>query len=122
MAATHRLSRTPYSAEGDARRLSDDWVIAHNAFHEALVSGCDSVWMHRIRRMLYQQSERYRRPSVPMVQSKRGVEAEHRAISEAVLARKTAKACELMKEHLTLTKNIIIKGLKSGWDGDSGSR
>jgi DNA-binding GntR family transcriptional regulator len=119
VAATHRLSRTPYSAEGDARRLSDDWVEAHHAFHEALVSGCDSAWMHRIRGMLYQQSERYRRLSVPMVQAKRGVDSEHRAISEAVLGRKAAKASELMKEHLTLTMNIITKGLKSVLAGES---
>ena len=109
--AMHRLSRTPYWAPGDDRRLSDEWAAAHNGFHEALVSACDSVWRLRIRSSLYHQSERYRRLSVPVHSKKRDVDAEHRSISEAALARKKARACELMKEHLLLTMNIIVKGL-----------
>lgn len=109
--ALHRLSRTPYSAPGDDRRLSDEWAAAHEAFHEGIVSGCDSVWLLRIRTALYQQSERYRRLSVPVLPAKRNVEAEHRALAEAVLGRQKARACKLMKEHLILTMNIIIKGL-----------
>jgi DNA-binding GntR family transcriptional regulator len=109
--AMHRLSKTPYWAPGDERRLSDEWAAAHNAFHEALVSGCDSVWRLRIRSSLYTRSERYRRLSVPVLSKKRDVEAEHRAISEAALARKKTRACDLLKEHLILTMNIIIKGL-----------
>ena len=109
--AAHRLSITPYWAPGDERRLSEEWVSAHNAFHEALVSACDSVWRLRIRSSLYHQSERYRRLSVPVFSRKRDVNAEHRAISEAALARKKARACDLLKEHLILTMNIIIKGL-----------
>jgi DNA-binding GntR family transcriptional regulator len=111
VAALHRLSRTPYWATGDDRRLSEEWALAHNAFHEALVSASGSAHLSRIRSALYQQSERYRRLSVPVVSRKRDVEAEHRAISEAALGRQAARACELMKEHLILTMNIIIKGL-----------
>jgi DNA-binding GntR family transcriptional regulator len=109
--AMHRLSRTRYWAPGDERRLSEEWVDAHNAFHEALVSASGSVWLYRIRSSLYQQSERYRRLSVPVLNVRRDVEAEHRALSEATLGRKKTRACELMKEHLVLTMNIIIKGL-----------
>jgi GntR family carbon starvation induced transcriptional regulator len=111
VAAMHRLSRTPYWATGDDRRLSEEWAAAHNAFHEALVSASGSAHLARIRSSLYQQSERYRRLSVPVLATKRDVEAEHRAISEAALRRRTARARELMKEHLILTMNIIIKGL-----------
>jgi DNA-binding GntR family transcriptional regulator len=109
--AMHRLSKTAYWAPGDERRLSEEWVSAHNAFHEALVSACDSVWRLRIRSSLYHQSERYRRLSVPVLSRKRDVDVEHRAISEAALARKKTRACDLLKEHLVLTMNIIIKGL-----------
>jgi DNA-binding GntR family transcriptional regulator len=110
----HRLSRTPYWAEGNDRRLSDEWAAAHNAFHEALVSGSDSAWRARIRASLYQQSERYRRLSVPVLPSVRDVEAEHRAIADAALARDSGRACELMREHLTLTMKIIVDGLTLG--------
>jgi DNA-binding GntR family transcriptional regulator len=114
--ALHRLSRTPYwAAEGD-RRLSEDWALAHDGFHEALVSACGSRNLTRIREALYQQSERYRQLSVSVVASNRDTEAEHRSIAEAALGRQSARACELLKEHLTLTMNIIIQGftLKSG--------
>lgn len=111
VASLHRLMRTPYWAPGGERYLSEEWAAAHSAFHEALVSASQSPWLSRIRTSLYQQSERYRRLSVPVAQSKRDVESEHRALSEAVLARKKSRACELMKEHLTLTLNLIVKGL-----------
>ena len=112
VAATHRLSRTPYWAAGDDRRLSDEWAAAHDSLHEALVSACDSAWRLRIRSALFQQSERYRRLSVPVMSVPRDVQAEHRAIADAALQRQTARACELMKEHLLLTMDIIIKGLR----------
>jgi DNA-binding GntR family transcriptional regulator len=111
VASMHRLSRTPYWADGDDRRLSEAWAVAHDAFHEALVSASDSVWRSRIRKSLYQQSERYRRLSVPALSTKRDEEAEHRALSDAALARQTGRACELMKEHLILTMDIIVAGL-----------
>lgn len=120
VAAVHRLSRTQYSARGDDRRLSDEWAAAHDGFHEALVSGCDSVWLLRIRSSLYQQSERYRRLSVPVFTAKRNVETEHRTLAEAVLGRNKTLASRLIRDHLTLTKNIIIKGLtleKESGDG-----
>jgi DNA-binding GntR family transcriptional regulator len=107
----HRLSRTPYSTLGDEGRLNDEWVIAHSVFHEALVSGCKSPHLLRIRTSLYQQSERYRRLSVPVVSKKRDVDAEHHSIADAVVARQATRSCALMKEHLCLTMNIIIKGL-----------
>jgi GntR family transcriptional regulator, carbon starvation induced regulator len=108
----HRLSRTDYWAVGDNRRLSDEWASAHDCLHEALVSAADSAWRSRIRGALFQQSERYRRLSVPVLPMARDVHAEHRAISEAALERKTDRACQLMKDHLLLTLDIIVRGLK----------
>jgi len=70
------------------------------------------VWRSRIRSNLYQQSERYRRLSVPVFPQVRDVQAEHQAIGAAALERETARSCELMKEHLVLTMDIIIKGLQ----------
>ena len=109
--AMHRLSRTTYLASGSDRRLSDDWATAHHAFHEALVGANGSLHLTRFRKSLYQQSERYRRLSVPVSSQTRDVGSEHRAIAEAALQRQTARACELVSEHLLLTMRIIIEGL-----------
>jgi DNA-binding GntR family transcriptional regulator len=109
--AMHRLSRTPYWAAGNDRRLSDEWAIAHHAFHEALVSANGSLHLSRFRSSLYQQSERYRRLSVPVYSETRDVESEHRAVAGAALQRDTTHACKLISEHLLLTMKIIVAGL-----------
>lgn len=109
--AMHRLSRTPYWAAGNDRQLSDEWAVAHHGFHEALVSGNVSSHLSRFRSSLYQQSERYRRLSVPVFSDMRDVESEHREIAEAALQRQGKRACELMSEHLLLTMRIIVEGL-----------
>lgn len=111
VAAMHRLSRTAYWAGGNDRRLSDEWATAHHAFHEALVGANGSLHLTRFRASLYQQSERYRRLSVPVFPKIRDVESEHHAIAEAALQRQTGRACELVSEHLLLTMKIIIEGL-----------
>lgn len=109
--AVHRLSRTPYWAAGNDRRLSDEWALAHHAFHEALVSANGSLHLSRFRSSLYQQSERYRRLSVPVFPETRDVESEHRAIADAALQHQAKHACELIREHLLLTMRIVVEGL-----------
>jgi DNA-binding GntR family transcriptional regulator len=111
VAAMHRLSRTAYWAGDNDRRLSDEWATAHHSFHEALVGANGSLHLTRFRAALYQQSERYRRLSVPVFPKIRDVESEHRAMAEAALKRQTSRACELVSEHLLLTMKIIIEGL-----------
>ena len=103
VAAHHRLSRTPERAPGDASRISDDWASAHKDFHEALVAACDSPWRLRLRNLLYDQTERYRRLSAPALSQERNLAAEHMAIMEATLARRADVAVELMATHLNVT-------------------
>lgn len=111
VAALHRLSRTPYWAGANDRRLSDEWATAHHAFHDALVGANGSLHLTRFRSSLYQRSERYRRLSVPVFPKIRDVETEHHEMAEAALKRQTARACELVSEHILLTMKIIVEGL-----------
>jgi DNA-binding GntR family transcriptional regulator len=106
--AFERLARTPERAEGDPLRLNDAWSEAHAAFHAALVAGCNSPWLLRLRWLLYEQAERYRRLSVPAGRKKRGVAEEHRAIMEATLRRDADKAAALLTEHILATSRILI--------------
>ena len=55
------LLRTQYRVPNDPRRLSEASVSSHAAYHDALAGGCGSEWLMRLRRQLYDQSERYRR-------------------------------------------------------------
>ncbi|WP_082767110.1 GntR family transcriptional regulator [Bosea sp. PAMC 26642] len=107
VAAFHRLSRTPERVAGDEKRLSDDWTAAHREYHEALVASCDSPWLLRLRELLYAQSERYRRLSVPAARRGRDIQAEHKALMEATLARDCQRATMMMAEHLNFTPALL---------------
>jgi DNA-binding GntR family transcriptional regulator len=111
LAASHRLARTPMRAASDPERLSDEWTVLHSQFHEALVNACDSTWLLRIRRMLYEQSERYRRLSFPFDHGNRDVVSEHKALCAAAVARDRKRVQLLMVDHLQKTTDIIAQAL-----------
>lgn len=116
VAAFHRLSRTPEREPGDPQRMNEAWSAAHAAFHEALVGACDSPWLLRLRRILYAQSERYRRLSVPLAAVARDLDREHRGIMEAALARDAARAKALLRGHIELTTRVL---LERSWPTDA---
>ena len=107
MAAFHRLHRAPMNERGARRGLAPAWVAAHSAFHAALASACGSRWTLTIREMLYAQSERYRNLS-KIVDPKRDVDAEHKGLLDACLARDADLACKRIEAHLRRTMQILL--------------
>lgn len=103
----HRLSRLSQTEEGKDEHLSDTWARAHADFHSGLVSACGNDWLLRMRATLYEQSERYRRMSVPLQTETRDVPAEHKAIFEAVMARDIEGATQALETHLRKTAAIV---------------
>ena len=114
VAAAHRLSRTPERDRNDPARSNEDWAEAHSAFHLALVDGCESPWLLHLHALLYAQSERYRRLSVPFAAKGRNVDEEHQAIVTATLARDVEKATQLLAEHLEATTHILLNATVDG--------
>lgn len=106
LAATHRLLKT-FEAEG---RATGGFGAAHGAYHAALVSACGSPRLLQIRRQLYDQSERYRKLEATLSRQRKP-EEEHARITEAALARNVPLATRLMKEHISLTADTIIKAM-----------
>lgn len=104
----HALMRLQEVENLDQPSLSDAWSSAHRAFHEALVANCDSPTLMRIRRMLFEQTERYRRLSVPVRDAWRDVDTEHRKILDATLNRNADAACMAMAAHLNKTTEILL--------------
>lgn len=115
-AAYRELSRTQEKTA--EMQMAEPWSQLHGHFHETLVSACDSPWLLRLRAQLFAQAERYRRLSVPLVRARRNVNAEHRAIVQAALARDSALACELMAAHFDRTTGILLKALEFDEDQD----
>lgn len=108
VAAHHVMSRLPEREPEDPGRVNDAWGAAHARFHQALVAGCASPWLLRLRDTLYDQSERYRRLSVPLSRHGRDVTGEHRAIMEATVSRRADLACALLAEHFRATTQILL--------------
>lgn len=109
VAAFHRLFRTPEREPADPQRMNEAWSAAHSAFHEALVGACGSPWLLRLRAILYAQSERYRRLSVPLAEVARDLNREHQEIMEAALARDAGQARALMARHVELTTQVLLE-------------
>jgi DNA-binding GntR family transcriptional regulator len=110
VSAFHRLSRIPeIETDGSEVRLSESWAMAHESFHNALVAACDSEWLLRIRKMLFDQSDRYRRLTAISVKRDRNVNSEHKAIMKAALARDGDAGARLIGDHLQRTANIVAK-------------
>jgi DNA-binding GntR family transcriptional regulator len=109
VAANHQLSRTPPAVTGDPSRVADEWANLHAAFHEALVAGCDSTWLLRLRRTLFDHSERYRRLSLPLSKQPRRVDQEHAKLVEAALTRKADVAAAVMTAHLNATTDTLLR-------------
>ncbi len=106
VAAGHQLFRTAKADE--AGHLPAEWFTAHGEFHRALVAGCDSQWLMRLHDQLYVQAERYQRLSVKMPGGLcRDIDAEHRALMDALLARDADQACTLIAAHLNETAKLV---------------
>ncbi len=78
------------------------WEERHSNFHDALVAACPSVWIMRFRRVLFDQSQRYR--AVSMMQSQTpGRVHKHREMMDLVLARDVEGSVAAMAEHIRHT-------------------
>lgn len=103
VASFHEWSRT-----WEQENSSDAAAEAHSAFHRALVAACDSRWLLRLRDILFAQSERYRRLSVPLGGDKRDLLEEHRELMNVMLARDADRAVTLIHAHFTATERVLI--------------
>ena len=109
LAAHHRLDRMPI-VEGPERLLKPEWENAHEVFHQALLSSCNSPTLLRLCSSLRDQTARYRFLSMHYADSSaRDVSNEHRQLMEAALAKDIDKACELLSSHYQTTTDAVLK-------------
>lgn len=87
----------------------EEWELRNREFHDALVQACNSIWLMRIREMLYFHSQRYRYRSLVAAPTRRNKVNEHRLLRDAVLARNVDKACDLIRSHFLLTYENYVR-------------
>lgn len=123
VAAFHRLSRVEERlAVEPVENVSEEWEGRNHDFHEALLAGCPSRWLHHLYSILYQQTERYRRVALATRSIPRDVHAEHTAIKDAALARDADRACQVLGEHIDRTLYVIRQRLAALPAQDGGQR
>lgn len=108
--AAHRLRKIDEELKSGAGSM-DDWSRANEAFHLAIVSACGSRWLLRLRRILNDQYERYRRASVQLRPQDRDLAFEHQGIMNAVLDRDTRNAGKLTADHFNETTRVLVDEL-----------
>jgi GntR family transcriptional regulator, carbon starvation induced regulator len=90
--------------------IDQRWEERHQAFHHALLAGCDSPWLLAIRALLSAQTDRYRRLWFKLGKTTRDVTAEHRDLFDAAIKRDVPAASYLIRRHISLTTEIILNG------------
>ncbi len=117
VAAFHRLARSPpYPADIPVSERGALWV-AHDDFHDALISACKSEWLLYFCKLMYQHAERYRflwQIAVAEQNQQRNVLQEHEELMKATLERDAVKACSLLREHFWRTTNLILETAYGG--------
>lgn len=86
------------------------WEERHRAFHDALVAACPSPWTMRFRKILFDQSQRYRSMSIIHSQSPGRLD-KHRELADLVLARDVDKAVAAMASHIRHTSDNVRQWL-----------
>jgi GntR family transcriptional regulator, carbon starvation induced regulator len=110
LSAYHRLDRVEMRLPVSGG-VTPEWDERHFDFHECIVAGAGSPTLSEIRQSLFERARRYRRLSATLRKMPRHKRDEHRAIMEAVLARDSAVAQELLEAHIRETATNVLETL-----------
>lgn len=109
VAAHHRLARTGLLDEPDGG-VGADWLEVHEAYHRQLLAGCGNRRLTDLATSLRAAATLYRHwtPFAGQDHS-RDVADEHRAITDAVVARDADAAARLIGEHIQHTTDVLLE-------------
>lgn len=118
IAVHHLLERTPARCASGQGHITPAWFAAHRAFHAKLLEAAGVPLLVEVAGTLSEATSLYRirAASQPHLEH-RDIEAEHREILDATIARDTPEATRLLRAHYTRTLEIIEQA-----EFDSGER
>jgi GntR family transcriptional regulator, carbon starvation induced regulator len=120
VSAFHSFSRCAERQSAPGWQANSDTVEElenrHREFHQALISACRSPSLLHLSEQMYHRTERYRRPALIGLADGANLQGdkqrrEHAEIMKAALARKTAKALDLLASHYRKTGMFIERSL-----------
>lgn len=83
------------------------WERRNKAFHDALISACNSRWLLHFYSTLYDQHKRYRSISLVTTKDSRDPHSEHERIYKAALARDVETVCKETELHIRRTADSV---------------
>lgn len=110
--ANFHLNRVRRMQSTDRLLQSDEWEVRHHALHRAFIGACQSTLLIRFCDQMYDLNIRYRRIAGPEVDETRDVDAEHAAITDAVIARDEDRSVKLLLAHYARTADDVRKRLR----------
>jgi DNA-binding GntR family transcriptional regulator len=112
VAALHTLTSLTRDTATDRASL-DAWNVAHDRFHEAVISACGSPRVFETQRRLAEHHNRYRRIFMGENLPRQLIIDEHRDIADAALARDADRAAMLLGRHMVITSDFYARVLSA---------
>ena len=104
------MVRTPRRLDENPTQVSQEWLSAHRDFHLALIGACGCEPMLMIANSLSLSTDLYRQWAAPSASAvRRDVEAEHRELIDAALARDPERSTELLRRHYLRTAEVLVE-------------
>ena len=103
-----RLSRIPERIGPGPSGVNPEWTEQHRKFHCVLIGASGSKLIEGFCALLFDQAARYRNLSAMDTLPPRDAVAEHGAIVDAVIKRDTELAVSLLRNHFTLTTDLVL--------------
>lgn len=103
-----RLRNASLAVRANSERANvQEWSSAHRLFHFALLDACQSKWLIRFVKTLYEVSERYRMLTAWGQYVARDALAEHENICALALKRDVDGTVQALREHLQVTVDLL---------------
>ena len=99
VASLHRIAKLQTRSAGKMSKTMKEWESLNEAFHEALLSGCQSIWLLNFRRTVYFYAKRYLRVCLSAA-TIRDLQKDHRAMTDAAINRDAARLQSLIEDQL----------------------
>jgi GntR family carbon starvation induced transcriptional regulator len=94
---------------GSGEPITDAWESHHREFHFSLISHCGSPTLLNFCSQLHDRFDRYRRLILPNSSYMAATAGDHEDIKHAVIARDTARAVQLITDHIRAISDVIFE-------------
>lgn len=113
IASNHRLIHTPQTLPEAPDKLNPEWHTRHEAFNFIMMENCGSEWLFLMIKQLAEAFSIYQRVLLPVSTEQGERNSDHNQLLDAILDSDADRAVMILSEHLTHTRDVMLKALSS---------